>query len=408
MCTWGTGTWGTEPVLGGHSFVDGDQHHMSITMSETTEHSSPPTNMVWRRGEHLPMLDGLRGLAIALVTCYRFAKDFPQDTLIGMFLGKLFGCGDRGVDLFFVLSGFLITGILVDARDKQHYFRNFFVRRSLRIFPLYFVALTIFLSLGYRLDPESFRAAIDNQFYLWTYTTNLKMSWEGVWCFGRLDHFWSLAVEEHFYLVWPFVVYYGSPRRVLRLTLLAAFLCALARILFASSSDNGVAPDVATFFRCDALLIGAFLALQAREAGGLLALRRFAPAILIACIAVGLTAAVADRRMLTISHSLWPLLWGSLLLWTLSGSERSPLARLLSLPVLRSLGKYSYAMYIFQNPLIPFTAGLWTAASFSNQIGIGWLGHVAYVACMFGLTYAIAVVSWYVLESHFLKLKRYF
>ncbi len=155
---------------------------------------------VWRLGKHIPELDGLRGFAILIVTLYRFGNGFPSDTAAGKALGMVFSLGDRGVELFFVLSGFLITGILIDGKDQPHYFRNFIARRSLRISPLYFCTLFA-LVVAARFLPEvreMFAQPLENQFYLWTYLVNVKMSVEDQWCFGYLDHFWSLAVEEHF------------------------------------------------------------------------------------------------------------------------------------------------------------------------------------------------------------------
>lgn len=92
-------------------------------------------------GIHCPQLDGVRGLAILLVTFYRFAKEVESEHSVLSWVERLAPIGGRGVDLFFVLSGFLITGILLQTKTRSGYFRNFFVRRSLRIFPLYFAAL---------------------------------------------------------------------------------------------------------------------------------------------------------------------------------------------------------------------------------------------------------------------------
>src|SRR4051812_7040132 len=92
---------------------------------------------------HVLALDAIRGLAILLVTGYRF-WDLPTSDVPAVdWLSSLFSLGLRGVDLFFVLSGFLITGILLDAKQKPHYFRNFYMRRTLRIFPLYYAVLAV-------------------------------------------------------------------------------------------------------------------------------------------------------------------------------------------------------------------------------------------------------------------------
>ena len=358
----------------------------------------------------MPQHDGVRGLAILAVTLYRFSKEIPTDSWLGHSLHTFFGMGDRGVDLFFVLSGFLITGILVDTKGSRHCFINFLARRSLRIFPLYFVALFLFLIVANWVPAFSgmFAPADINQFYLWTYLANVKMSIEGAWCFGYLDHFWSLAVEEHFYLVWPLALLACTTGTALRLAAITAVVCGVARMCFAAVSDNGVAPDVLTLFRCDALLIGAMLALQIRSAQGLAPLRKWAAFCFPVCLVLGLAAELFDRRLFTIAHTLWPILWACVLVWLLSGHERHWLAKLFNLSGLRMLGTLSYAMYIFQSPLIPIVGSVCSVTVLSQFTGNAIVSNLIYMALMFGFTYAAALLSWYCLEQHCLKLKKWF
>jgi peptidoglycan/LPS O-acetylase OafA/YrhL len=376
-------------------------------MSSFTRESAPA---LWQPRQHITQLDGVRGLAILSVTLYRFSKEIPTDSWLGQALHTTFALGDRGVDLFFVLSGFLITGILVDARGSRNYFRNFLVRRSLRIFPVYFVALFCFL-IAARWIPayrDLFQLADRHQFYLWTYLTNIKMSLDGSWCFGYLDHFWSLAVEEHFYFVWPVVLFLFVPGRALKLALVLAVTCSLSRIAFAGISDNGLAPDVLTLFRCDALLIGAMLALQIRSPQGLAPLRPWVWPVFISCLILGGGAAILDKRLLTIGHTVWPLLWGSMLVGLLTGSDRSWLAHSLNFRWLQKLGTLSYAMYVFQSPLIPIVGLTCSVPILTEQIGHEIVANLLYMGIMFGLTYAAALLSWYGLEQHCLKLKKWF
>ena len=155
------------------------------------------SNTIWKPSSHISSLDGVRGLAILSVTFYRFGNESINDGTTTGLIAKIIEAGESGVDLFFVLSGFLITGVLLDARVRSHFFFQFFLRRSLRIFPLYFVSLAIFLILvpWWLGDTQPFQEAYDNQAFLWTYVTNIKMSFSNSWCFGYLGHFWSLAVE---------------------------------------------------------------------------------------------------------------------------------------------------------------------------------------------------------------------
>ncbi len=375
--------------------------------------ASPPaaaTARVWQPGQHIPQLDGVRGLAIAMVTLYRFSKEIPTDSWVGQLLHSGFRLGDRGVDLFFVLSGFLITGILLDAKGHPHFFKNFLARRSLRIFPLYFAALFLFLVVFHWMHPRTgmFEQAHQQQFFLWTYLTNVKMSLEGAWCFGYLDHFWSLAVEEHFYLFWPLVLFWLSQRTALVVACSLAMVASLSRVGFAMFSDNGVAPDVLTIFRCDALLIGSALALQLRSATGLRPVLRHAGWVCGSCLLLALACAALDKRLWTIPHTLWPLIWACLLVWLLNASQQHLLARCFRLSGLRRLGQVSYAMYVFQSPLIPITATVVSVSAMTAWTGNAILGNLLYIGVMFGLTYGCALWSWELLERHCLKLKAWF
>src|SRR5262245_8154482 len=168
---------------------------------------------------HIPALDAIRGLAIVVVMLYRFGGG-GEGPASAVEHSRLIGLGSHGVDLFFVLSGFLITGILFDAKGKLHYFRNFYMRRALRIFPLYYAALAVMLWL-LPLVSATFatevQPAVDAQGWLWLYGANVLQSVRGSWCLGPLNHFWSLAIEEHFYLAWPAVIFLSSRRTAMRI-----------------------------------------------------------------------------------------------------------------------------------------------------------------------------------------------
>ena len=127
-------------------------------------------NAIWKPSTHLLSLDGVRGLAILSVTFYRFGNESINAGNTTGLLAKVIEAGESGVDLFFVLSGFLITGVLLDAKERSHFFLRFFTRRSLRIFPLYFATLAGLLILvpWWLGDKQPFREAYENQAYLWT------------------------------------------------------------------------------------------------------------------------------------------------------------------------------------------------------------------------------------------------
>ncbi len=151
-------------------------------------------NIEYKKG-HVNALDGLRGIAIILVLffhCSRF--EFLPVRAISAF-------GWTGVDLFFVLSGFLITGILIDTKGKEGFYKNFFMKRVLRIFPLYYLTLCIFFIPSFFFHFELTEYYITHQIYFWTYTQNLLFAFDGWPENARfLNHFWSLAIEEQFYI----------------------------------------------------------------------------------------------------------------------------------------------------------------------------------------------------------------
>jgi len=202
---------------------------------------------------YYPGLDSLRGVAILLVLNFHIFGFSP---------------GWVGVDLFFVLSGFLITKNLLDTRDSNGYFRLFFIRRMLRIFPLYFFVLIAFYTaapfLFSQKQPGSVYAYYTgNQLWFYTFTQNWLFVKKGLPPEPYLQHFWSLAVEEQFYLLWPFLIYLVKDTLTLQRTFVAVFLFALVTRLFLWFNPIGYeAFYYTTTARVDSLSAGAFLAVS--------------------------------------------------------------------------------------------------------------------------------------------------
>ena len=371
---------------------------------------SPKIEM--RLAGHIPELDGIRGLAILVVTFYRFSREMPVDSTIGAMLRNSLALGVKGVDLFFVLSGFLITGILVESRGKAGYFRNFFARRSLRIFPLYFLSLAFCVCLipWWLGDRNPFQQATEQQIYLWTYLTNFRMSWLGQWSFGRLDHFWSLAVEEHFYLIWPIIIYAVPQRWLLRVAVVGCAASATSRIAFAAWSSNQVAPDVFSLFRFDALLLGSTLALAMRQSSAATWSTTKLWQVFFASLTLSLISSYMNRRFLTISYTLWPVSSALLIALVLRLDTEHRLVRVFRMPWLRMLGKYSYAMYVFQSPLIPIIGMLSIGQTAFSMLGgsDSIFAHLVYIVFMFVLTLGLAILSWNLIEKRFLELRKHF
>ncbi len=189
--------------------------------ADTGNPQSIGSNRVLDSGPQIPALNGVRGVAILLViVCHFIAFALPYTP--ARWLRLVASVGGTGVDLFFVLSGFLITRILLASRQRPAFLTTFYARRILRIFPLYYgflAAIYIAVPLLHLGQPIPFGI----QLWAWTYTQNVAMTFlphpaTDLWQWT--PHLWSLAVEEHFYLVWPLIVKLTSPAR-LPLVLLA-------------------------------------------------------------------------------------------------------------------------------------------------------------------------------------------
>ena len=314
-----------------------------------------------------------------------------------------------------MLSGFLITGILLDTKSDERFFRNFYMRRTLRIFPLYYLALFLVLifapAWGWR--GPAVEAPCEHQSWLWFYGANLYVGWTGEWGLGCLNHFWSLAVEEHFYLVWPLVIFCASRKAALWICGALILAAPLARAVWLVAGGNGVAAEVFTPFRLDALAVGAWLSAFIRLPGGEEKLNRWSPAVAIVVGLALLPVTFPERRLLCLPDTLFAVFFGAMLILAVrAGKSESwytaPWRGVCNARPLRFLGKFSYGMYVFQNLLIPVAAVWFTARSLSLLTGSPLVGHCLYVVLMLALTVLVSLLSWHFFEKHFLGLKKYF
>lgn len=361
---------------------------------------------------YIPALDGIRALAILLVIPHNVDLIGSPYPAVLFPLVAVMHAGWVGVQLFFVLSGFLITGNLLDTQGAGNYYSAFIARRALRIFPLYFGVLLVALVLAPLVvnPPDDLRATLHNQVWLWTFLSNWTAPYGGT--VTGFSHFWSLAVEEQFYLLWPFVVARCRPSRLLWIC--SAVVCAalLTRwaLLRAHFSDDAL--YMFTPARMDALALGAAAAALVRIPAAKARLQGMTRWIAVTAVVVLLVDAAVTQEFASYSpraqlygYTLLALGFALLVLLAAlpTGGGLEVGARLLAWKPLRLVGRYSYGMYVFHLPLhVYFGSRLlhWLADPVTT--GIALLYTVAIVAASF----IAAAVSYELYERHFLSLKR--
>jgi peptidoglycan/LPS O-acetylase OafA/YrhL len=368
----------------------------------------------------IPALDGLRGIAIILVMLHHFTSYRPTSGIDAL-IGDVLVFSWVGVDLFFVLSGFLITGILLDTRDSGRYFSSFYARRILRIFPLYylilFLALVVlpkFPAVHSVLTGQDDLVNLPPEWPYWLYLTNFSIADRG-WVHGWVDVAWSLAIEEHFYLIWPLVIWL-CPMRLVVWLCTAIFVGEVFARSGARAADVEVLPIyVLTWFRLDGLVIGALLAVALRR-GIMPGLNRLVPTVVIVGVA-GLIAVTIlgghawwwNRRMQQFGYSLIAVLAGAMLVSAISRPADSLWPRMLSTGWLRAFGRYSYCLYLIHLPVMrAVRAYVFDPEDFQMLALAPWIGQVLFYPVAATPAFALAWLSWRFFEAPILRLRARF
>ena len=347
-------------------------------------------------------LDGLRGFAILLVLLKHGginAEIFTNANHSNMSLPThgvrfVFNTGWMGVDLFFVLSGFLITGILIDTAGRTHYYRNFIVRRALRIFPLYYAFLLIAFIAS---------ASIAKKDILWfaIYFGNIRMFLRNAWpALAILAPLWSLQVEEQFYLTFPWIVLKTSWRTLKRMLMGAVILALLLRIALQLAMPlNNFATYTLMPSRMDALALGGLIAIALRENAESLRSRWIPPLTAIFAMSFAATWATRNAALVsTIGYSFIDLALAGVLTLVITDAF-PPLTAICRLKPLVGVGAISYGLYVLQLPMFD-VVNHWGAplARFPG-------GDFIEMLLCFAFAIVAAVLSWRFFESPFLKLK---
>jgi peptidoglycan/LPS O-acetylase OafA/YrhL len=363
-----------------------------------------------------PALDGIRALAVTMVFFDHYGGGSHGGFLLQL-LNRIRWNGWVGVDLFFVLSGFLITGILFDTRNDSHFFKRFFARRSLRIFPVFYLMCAILLLLTPVLHYQWHWLQLTFLVYFGNFFANYDFKLYEVpssiypAAKALIGHLWSLCVEEQFYLLWPLVVW--TVRDRVRLLWIASGICLLALLLriamcltFPAEAETWIIRTLP--FRMDSLLFGAILALVLRGPNADL-WQRSCKWIFLGGMALVVPLflrfpQITSPWILTIGLTLLAVTGVGLTGITLRSG--SPAFRVFYLKPLRILGKYSYGFYIYSLIFqLAFVKLLVLLAQKTHSLAIAG---IIELSCAFGASFLVAKLSYDLFEVRFLRWKVHF
>jgi peptidoglycan/LPS O-acetylase OafA/YrhL len=358
-------------------------------------------------GGRVPALDGVRGIATLTVVISHFQLEKLFDH---HWWWKLAHCGWIGVDLFFVLSGFLITGILLGQKSKPGYFYNFYRRRALRILPLYYFAifLAVLSVLYIERAPQRLWEGWDGFQWFLLFIPNIAMGLKGEWLYQTtwvgMSHLWSLAVEEQFYFVWPLVVWVLPQRVLLWVSGFIMLTGAPMRYLtdYWVGDDWSMAAYVMPWCRMEGLAAGSLLAVLHRE-GKL----RFEGVQRVLVRDFTFIAAMAALYMIVLKDNHFrgtAVTLAFLGMLYLSLTKDGLVSKLCNNAILRHIGLFSYALYVFHQ-MFREVFRISILEPLQVYISNPWALQIVYMVLAGAVTYGIARLTWWALEKPFLDLK---
>jgi len=350
---------------------------------------------------YIPQLDGLRGTAVIMVLIGHAASFVEGLPYAGMVEYVRFT-----VDVFFVLSGFLITGILLDSKGSAHYFRNFYARRSLRVWPLYYLVLFLVFVVAPLFRP-AMRPTVAS---IWPafifYVQNIL--YHDIYPFG-LGATWSLAIEEQFYLTWPVLVFLLKRQT---LSIVSVCLVVVSTSVRLTSYFHGAPPafpHMFTLARLDSIAFGCLAALWLRSPTCTLARWRVRS---YQFLVFGLGSTVLARILMhrnssIVSYTFLAMAFTGLLGISLISDPRSSLlGRSLSLDWLRQIGKISYGLYLWHLPLFILWVRFLGSQHFLQSYPVA-RNLLSFVSLLL-VVLVVASISWRIFEQPILRLKKIF
>lgn len=353
---------------------------------------------------YYPALDGLRGIGCLLVVIYH---NF-------WFFHKYLFFGWVAMDIFFVLSGFLITDILVKSFGKENYLKNFYIRRILRVFPLYYTALFLFIVILPRVPsfPIPLDQYVHNQIWYWTFLQNWVIIFKGLGDQTALMHLWSMAVEEQFYLLWPLVFAFIKKPKYL-IIFLSALLISLIIFRFWLWMKQVPGLSYFNFFnftRIDGICIGCIVALLQNTNSKLIRNYTFIPVFSLAIynfLFYFLNLYYKDYfpYLGLIGFTTFATLLG-ILVYSIINQTPPILSKVFDISLLKFIGRISYGTYIFHWPIYLFIKNSSEGWAHAHIPGIYSDLSISVLSTI--LAYVTGYLSYRYFESYFLRLKNKF
>lgn len=365
--------------------------------------------------KRIPQLDGIRGLAILLILIWHYYVFLPAPGSINSFIKKFFILTWCGVDLFFVLSGFLIGGILLDNKSAKNYYYTFYFRRICRILPIYFILLFFFFAIyqtGIWKSNPPLSWLFNNPLPLWSYITftqNFFVIKTGSFGANGLGVTWSLAIEEQFYLILPFLIKLMSYSRLPIIIISLIIFAPLFRIILLLLLPTGAyAGFVLLPSRMDALFLGVLGAWMLRQKNILHLLNKrwlvyaatliFGSIIPLLIYLYNKPGPTASLLTITIGLTFLAAFFLCLILLGVTGND-SIVKKLLNFRPLRGLGRVSYFVYLFHLIFLGLSHILILNQTPQNMNLL--CGIVTIFALITTLT--LATISWFIIEKPFIK-----
>ena len=372
---------------------------ISLTHSISIQQRSEPT-------VHYPILDGLRGFA-CLIVVFTHNFGFTNYFFFGWF----------SVDLFFVISGFLITRSLLQTKEQSHYFRNFYFKRILRIFPLYYLTLIFFFWIVPHINnfPIDMNYYVANQWWFWTYLQNWFIIFKTPGnATNVIQHFWSLAVEEQFYLVWPWIILLiKKPKNILAFTAFLLLAVIALRFLVWALQIKGLNyQGLYNFTRIDGICAGSMLAILWYN--GSRFLEKNLTTLVFVLAGFNFLFFFFNQHyhftfpyLAIVGYATFAVLFALLVYESVKGRNKI-LNLFFGNTILRFVGKISFSYYILHWPVFkifysPVYDWLDNHSSFSDYSVKLITSSLLTIAGFF-----ISICSYYGFERHFLKMKKVF